>query len=369
MDAPKETVPVETSLRPPKRRPFGILIANADPKRRAALSAALQKEHRLIYEAACIADARRILKGFPIDLAVTDTQLRGGCGLILSESLQRRGIRTILTCRKPQLAEAISAVRVGAMDLLPEPLDWTLLQGRVGEALRAVTDAAHRHRKERRLKKLCRRLSQERRAARRQVDQLCGDLVEAYHKLAERVDHHRGLDALRQRVDGRLEIEPLLRAVLDFVLERVGNTNAVLFLPARDGRFTAGAYINLSFAPDAVRPMLDDLADRVAPRGADLGRSLSLSSPEAIRAWMSHEACPWLDDMQAVVTPCRDAEETLAVMMLFRETAEPLGADVVEVADAVAPFLADRLHTLLSVHHRLGGLGEGPSSDRHPRRF
>ena len=310
-----------------------------------------------------MADARRIVKSFAIDVAVTDTQLRGGCGLILTESLQRRGIRTVLTCARPQVAEAVRAVRLGAIDLICEPIDWTLLAGRVDEALRGVTADARQQRRERRLKKLCRRLAHERRAARRQVDQLSGELIEAYERLAERVGHHRGLLDLRQQVDGRLEIEPLLRGVLDFVLDRIGSTNAVIFLPARDGRFTAGAYINVSFAPQAVRPMLGELAERVAPRGADLDESILLDGPEAIGRWMHQESCHWLDDMQAVITPCREGQETLAVLLVFRETAEPMGLDALEVAEAVAPFLAGRLHTLLSVHHRLGGLGQGPQAD------
>ena len=346
------------------------MIVHPDSDRRGELAEAIQDEKRLVYEADGIPDAKRILKSYPIDLVISDTQLRGGCGLMLTEQLKRRGIRTILTCGKPQAAEAVAAVRSGALDLLPEPVDMSMLLDRVSEALQDVSARSSRARRARRLKRLVRRLSQERRAARQQVDQLCGDLVEAYHRLAERVGHHRELDALREKVDQRLEIEPLLRSILDFILDRLGSTNAVVFLPARDGRYTAGAYVNASFSPDAVRPMLEDLADQLAPRAADLESGRHFSGSDSLRTWLGHSGGAWLDDSQVILTPCRKDGENLAILMIFREVEDPLGAQAMELSEAIGPFLADRLHTLLCVHHRLSGLmDEGADVDKHPKRF
>jgi DNA-binding response OmpR family regulator len=369
----KEPTPAEAALRPPKRRPFGVMIVQSEPRRRAKLATLLQDEDRLLYEASGIPDAQRILKSYPIDLVVSDTQLRGGCGLMLTERLKRRGIGTILTCRKPQLAEAVAAVRSGALDLLPEPVDAAMLSSRVDEALDDVAARSGRARRRRQLKRLVRRLSQDRRAARRQVDQLCGDLVEAYHRLAERVDHHRELDALREKIDERLAIEPLLRSILDFILDRLGATNAVIFLPARDGRYTAGAYVNASFSPDAVRPMLEDLADQLAPQAAELEGPRHFAGPDALRSWLGHGDADWLEESQVILAPCRKEDENLAILMIFREVEEPLSAQAMELAEAVAPFLAERLHTLLCVHHRLSGLMDEEDADTDsfppPKRF
>ena len=63
-----------------------------------------------------------------------------------------------------------------------------------------------------------------------------------------------------------LDLESLLRTVLEYTLRKVGSTNAAIFLPSSTGDFTLGAYVNYDCPRDTAETLLDHLADILESR-------------------------------------------------------------------------------------------------------
>ena len=84
-----------------------------------------------------------------------------------------------------------------------------------------------------------------------QVDSLCNDLVHAYQELTDQISHVTAVTEFAAVIRQELDVEELLRTTLEYLLRKLGPTNAAIFLPAAGDEFTLGAYINYDCTKEA----------------------------------------------------------------------------------------------------------------------
>jgi two-component system C4-dicarboxylate transport response regulator DctD len=123
------------------------------------------------------------------DVIIACRQLSNECGLTFLSHLAEQEISTavILIDKSPDSKLILSAMRLGAADVLTTPLDGD----RLVESVRAAGQKRREHlqlvARTRRLRRLSSRLVKDRRDLRNRVDLICKDLVTAYQRLAEKV--------------------------------------------------------------------------------------------------------------------------------------------------------------------------------------
>ncbi len=138
--------------------------------------------------AATLAEAEKASCEHSFDVIIAAHSLADGSGLALMQEHPSE-IETPLILLDEELDgdRVLSALRAGAIDVLPQPFDLKRLSTVVRESVRQCRERARDETRRDRLRRLSSRMIEDRRELRRRVDLVCRDLVQAYRQLAEKV--------------------------------------------------------------------------------------------------------------------------------------------------------------------------------------
>lgn len=273
--------------------------------------------------------------------------------LALTTDISRRypGTAVVIRADKPTLDDAVCAMRAGASDLIAAGVSGSELVTRLAEAVRRAQPAKSRQERLDKLRKLCRTLNESREDVTRQVGGLCSDLANAYSDLSDKLTLVTVASEFNSLIRQELEIESLLRTVLEYLLTKTGPTNAAIFLPSTSGDFTLGAYVNYDGPKDSAEVILDHLADTLAPRFEHERGVVHLSGRNQIAA-RAGRASEWLGDANLIVFSCHNDDECLAVVALFRDKKNAFTDAIVQTLEALSGLFGKQLARVVHVHHR-----------------
>lgn len=292
------------------------------------------------------------------DAVIVDAWPDAEDGLAVCETLcGQPGVPSVvLYCEHASLDLATNAMRLGARDLLSSECTRLEFCGRIRQAIEAgesCRDAADR---EARLKRLCSKLDRARREVSGQVGELCTDLAGAYQDLTEQIGELATVGELNGILRQELDVENLLRTFLEYVLGKVGPTNAGVFLPNTVGDYSLGAYINYDRPRELAEPALENLAHVIAPEFEDDRRVVSLSNDIEIASRLREEAGFFADETVLAVschdTPGDDQSECLAVICLFRDRRTPFSAGSMRTLQVASELFGRQMARVIRVHHR-----------------
>lgn len=280
----------------------------------------------------------------------------GGIGsvLMMAESVSEqivsaRSIETvILLCEKADTSAARRALELRCDDFVDERSDLRDFGAILERAAAARGSATAR---ERRLRGLCRKLNASRRELTNELTRLCSEMTESYAELAGRIDTVAIAGEFTGLIRQEIELESLMRTSLEFLLAKLGSTNAALFLPSSSGDWTLGAYVNYDRSRDSAEMMLDHLADTVPARMDELGSAVSLHGETQIRHALAG-AADWLGDCTVLAAPAIHEGETLACVLLFRDKTTPFAEHARETLESLSKILASQFGRVIKLHHR-----------------
>jgi FixJ family two-component response regulator len=299
------------------------------------------------------AAARDAVQEQGIDLVLTAATLDDGSGLALADELALKPelTQTVVVAAQPTVELATAAMRCGAADLIEPDLDWPTLHHRLQQVLtRPTRDRVQAQRAER-LQALCQRLNSAREAVNDQVDTLCQDLVSAYQDLANQMDQAMHGTEYAAVLDNELDLETLIRRTLEFLVRKLGKAHGVVYLPCNSDEYSLAGFVSYDSADGPAEMLMDDLADRLVPAVGRQDQPVKLTNHQDIAEWTGDEKGP-LQGQHILAFPCRDDDETLAVVCLFRDEAEPFDGQAKDIAGAVAPKLGDALGRMIRIHYR-----------------
>ncbi|MCC5785625.1 MAG: hypothetical protein JJU33_02860 [Phycisphaerales bacterium] len=256
---------------------------------------------------------------------------------------------------RPSVDDAVEAMRSGAKDYIDTEIPAPELADRLGDAVARAADDRHKTERINQLRSACQELEDARSELACQVTDLCGELVGAYNEMSEQLSMATTTCEFVSLIRRELDIEELLRSVLEYLLAKLGPTNAAVFLPGQSGDFTLGAYVNYDGPRESAEIVFEQLADVIPSRFEDASEVCVLDSLEAMEAALGDEA-HWLEQQSAVVLPCRGGEkndeECLAVCLLFRSERTPIEAEQTPLLRMVAEQFGRQLARVVKVHHR-----------------
>ncbi len=219
-----------------------------------------------------------------------------------------------------------------------------------------------------RFKLRCRELKDAKEELLRQVNVMCGDMAAAYRDVSSRIEHVAMASELNAILRQELDLDGLLRTVLEFVLKRTGPTNAAVFLPSSSGDWSLGAYANYDKPRDTVETMLDSLCDGLAPVFAEQEGVAIVKGRQELEAALGERA-HWLGNSTLAAFPCVHEGETLAVVALFRDKQEAFAEGTAATLRIVADLFGAQLGRVVRTHHRhlpkhkWGSPGDPPGGD------
>jgi FixJ family two-component response regulator len=332
-----------------------VLIVDDEPLVRQAIGDALAIGRKVrIIEAGSIAAARAAMNDQPVDLVLVDVQLPDGDGLNFAHEIHEIDdkLQSIVITGDPTLPRAVAALRAGVVDFLTKPLKLEELSACVDRALVRRADTSRMASRVRRLRRLCRKLHRARTQVSQQVDILCNDLVSAYQELSDQMRTVQLTTEFKTILEQELDMEQVLRRMLESVLRHAGSTNAVIFLPTPDKGHSVGGYINYTFDKATADVLLDHLADVAAPRiTTSTEPAIHLTDDVDINLWLSDDSA-WLSECHVLALPCRHEDQTMASLLLFRDAADPFSQEAIETLKLLVPVFAAHLVKVVGIHHR-----------------
>ncbi|MCL4741119.1 MAG: response regulator [Phycisphaerales bacterium] len=330
-----------------------LLIVSIDAGERQRLAAALACGTTRCEQADSIADALAAASTSRFDLAIIPADLPGGAGYELSRALTEidESLGTVMLAGSASLDDAVRAMRAGALDLIVGTLGPAELRERIAGSLRRARAARDRADRLRRLANACRELNDAREGMASQVGSLCDDLAGAYQELSEQITHVGEAAEFNSLVRQELDLEALLRTVLEFILAKIGPTNAAVYLPSTSGDYSLGAYVNYDCPRDSTEVLLEHLAGVIAPRFERSETVELMAGEDDLHARLGDDA-DWIAGNALACISCRQDGECLAVVALFRERRTGFNADAVRLLGTIAELFGRQLARVIHVHHR-----------------
>lgn len=339
--------------KPDHVRTVRVLVCSARPSLHRRLVGLLRDRVEVVSVARTLGDARKSLGKGLHDLALIDTRLGGGRGLDLAENVAHANPAMVSAMLGDHAGvdEALRAMRAGATDLIEVTLGEPEMLARIEAACERAHRVRQREARVARLKRLCHQLNNARKEVSGHVGELCNDLVDAYRELSGQLEDVSVTTELSAMLRQELDIESLLRTLLEYVLGKIGSTNAAIFLPSTSGEFSLGAYVNYDCPRDAAEVLMDQLADTLAPRFEEQGTVLALSGSVELEHHLG-ESAHWLEESAMLVVACREHDECLAVLSLFRDKRSAFAESDVKLLQIIADQFAGQLARVIRVHHR-----------------
>lgn len=342
--------------------PPTVLLVTGDASHAKTWERLVMERGGLVDHAASMAEADELEGQERYDLVVIDFDHQEGRPLDMIQRISRdprRVSQVIVVGAEPNGDTVVEAMRAGACDFVPLPLDIDECRARLEQVFLTIGEARRRDEKIQRLKRVCRRLNSARLDVTNQVDSLCNDLVLAYQELTDQIGHVTTITEFGAIVRQELEVEDLLRTTLEYLLRKIGPMNAAVYLPGAGDDFTLGAYVNYDIPKETSDFLLDHFADVFTPRLLEDERLFEFTDSDALQEWLGADAT-WLQDSHVIAFGCRSEDECLAVFVLFRDLATPFASDTAALLDVLRDVFATQLAHVIHVHHRHLPDGEWP---------
>ncbi|MFZ4574943.1 MAG: GAF domain-containing protein [Phycisphaerales bacterium] len=274
-------------------------------------------------------------------LVVIDDASLGGAERAVRRLTTSHGARVVVLCETPDAARVVQLHRSGAVDILLPTDSPEDAAARVAFAAEGADDKDA----------ALRRAGLVREELLAQLGLLCGSLGQTYKGLAAEMQRVALASEVSAMLRQELDLESLLRTVLELLLRRTGPTNAAIFMPSGGGDYSLGAYANYDCPKDTAETMFDELAGVFGPR-FELLTSPVVMSDEGEKSRRLGHAAHWLEDAAVLVAPCRDASECRAVLVLFRDRRAAFNESTVRVVGLMAGLAGDQMARVVRTHNR-----------------
>ncbi len=180
---------------------------------------------------------------------------------------------------------------------------------------------------------------------------MCKDLAAAYQDVSAQLNEVAMATEFRTLLKQELDVEDLLRTALEYLLGRIGPTNAAVFLPDSAGAFDLGAYVNYDCPRETITVLLNHLCRVVCPQMAEESEIVRFEDAQAFAEYIGTDA-GFLGGCQVVAFSCRHDGKCLAVIVLFRNAQEPFEEALAQTIEILRAIFAEQVSNVIRVHHR-----------------
>lgn len=296
-------------------------------------------------------DAHGIITTIKPDiLAIGDTRT-ASLRLIREVQAAIPSARAIVYGGSPTPEALVEAVRGGASDWLSLPEDRARIAQRMEQIMARVR--AHRGRDAHleALTENCKQLTEARDEMSHQVDVLCSDLASAYRSMRTQMTDVAMSSEFKAIMSQELDVEDMLRTSLEYILKRIGPTNAVVYLREGDAEYGVGAYVNYQWQDEDLMPMLNSLGGIIcSPMSTE--RDLIRFNDTAEFADAAGGDMRKLVGSEVAAFSCHNGDDCMAVFALFRDAETGFDDQHAATLDVLRGLIADQLSKIVRIHKR-----------------
>ncbi|MDP6600981.1 MAG: hypothetical protein QGH76_01650 [Phycisphaerales bacterium] len=245
----------------------------------------------------------------------------------------------------------VDALRDGVVDVFRLPRDLAVATDRVSAILEESDARRSQNERCTRIETACNDINEERHRVAAQVDALTGDLNEAYADIEQQMKNVAMGAEFRTLIGQELDIESMLRTSLEYMLQRLGSTNAAIFLREGDVDWGVGAYVNYDRQGEDYLQLVEELGAAVCQPMASEHELVRYSDGEEFARWAQLDE-ELLSDSDIVAFACFDGSRCVAVVVLFRSNTRPFDDEAAMIMDVLRKIFGDQIGKILKIHRR-----------------
>ncbi|MEM9083847.1 MAG: response regulator [Planctomycetota bacterium] len=336
-------------------QPLSVLCVDSNEAARHEVVRTLHAAGIRCDHAATIAEAHKALPNNEYDVLLVDMASNQDTAFDFAEQRAHSGepTRVIMTASQLDPKTTLEAMRRGAIDIIVKPYVVSELLERVRSAASQAIAIRHQARRVTRLKRICKRLTAERDEAQKNAllpIESPNDDAPDFRTLSGQLSTFTMASEFGSAIRSELDIENVLRMLLEHLLRKIGPTNAAVFLPTGQEDYALGAYINYDVERENADMVLDHLAD-IVPARFEHTDELTFLKPNELSEHLGDDAS-WVAGSQVIVFPVHSQERCMAVVLLFRDEREPFTESMLPELEILRDVFAEQLARVVRVHNR-----------------
>lgn len=276
---------------------------------------------------------------------------------------QRPSVACVVWCDEATLELASFCLQQGVADLLTKTTTPAEFSQRLAKARARTNTSRNKRREQAKRSKDLRETSQQLACVRAELEQqmgaVAGQLAGSFRDMASQLRFVALASELDTLLRQELEVEPLLRTTLEFLLRKIGAVNAAIFLPDDQGDYGLGAYVNYDFPRETAQDTLEDLGSMLAPiyeshQGLHTIKDAS-EIPQRVDPDLG--ALPgapigWLADTTLGVFTCTNNNECCALLAIFRDKRSQFDQTTLRMLSIIGDLFGQQLVRMVKTTNR-----------------
>ncbi len=251
----------------------------------------------------------------------------------------------------PNYSKAMTFIRSGGSDLFCVPVDLSSIGERIAVLLNQQFESATLESNAKKALRLCDKINEERHRVAQENDSLNNELANAHCETQKKLQQVAIGAEFQTLVSQELEVESMLRTALEYMLTRIGATNAAVYLREGSVDWGIGAYINFDRQSEQFQSLIDTIGPAVCPTVANEETTNRYTNGETFANNMDLDQIDFSGN-EIVTCSCFYEDRCMAVIVLFRDETRKFDNEVMNTIETIQTIFGKQLGTILKIHRR-----------------
>lgn len=155
----------------------------------------------------------------------------------------------------------------------------------------------------------------------------------------------------RTLVSQELEVESMLRTSLEYLLHRLGPTNAAVYIREGEVGWGIGAYINYDRQGENYAEFLRMLGEQSCSIVSQEKSVRVFTDGTLFTDWIDTEELDF-NGNEVIAIGCFDGNRCMAVVLFFRSDAKRFSDEAIKIIETLSPLFGSQLGCILKIHRR-----------------
>jgi len=155
----------------------------------------------------------------------------------------------------------------------------------------------------------------------------------------------------RTLVSQELEVESMLRTSLEYLLHRLGPTNAAVYIREGDVGWGVGAYINYDRQGENFTEFLQTLGEQSCSLISQEKSLRLFTDGPSFTNWIDSDELDF-EGNEVISLGCFDGDRCMAVIVFFRSDSKRFNSESIKIIESLSPTFGSQLGNILKIHRR-----------------
>ena len=245
----------------------------------------------------------------------------------------------------------MNMMRNGASDVFCLPRDLGVVKERIELAMSKNTNMQEATKKYDEIQRLYNEVHQAHGAAVEEIESLSHTLANGQCVQDQKMRLVAMAAEFRTLVSQELEVESMLRTSLEYLLHRLGPTNAAVYIREGEVGWGVGAYINYDRQGENYSEFLQTLGEQACTTVSQEKTLHVFTDGNSFTNWIDTDELDF-EGNEVLSIACFDGEKCMAVIVFFRSDSKRFNDESLKIVETISPLFGSQLGSILKIHRR-----------------